>query len=106
MNNTDKEFLHILTTGLKDYHIEVSDEQIKKLCLFNDMVMQTNAHTNLTAIDDGKESRITSYNVCYTKLLRIINGKNFNIIHFGNIQRNVTNSVSYYFYFHIIHHIN
>lgn len=56
MNNTDREFLTTLTEGLKAYNINASDEQIQKLCSFNDMVMSTNSHTNLTAIVTGKES--------------------------------------------------
>ncbi len=56
MNNSEKEFTEILIKGFNYYNIEVSGNKIKKLSEYNKMVMQTNEHTNLTAIKDGKES--------------------------------------------------
>lgn len=52
----NKEFIDILNKGFSEYKYTVSDEQINKLELFNDLVMQTNEHTNLTAITGSIES--------------------------------------------------
>lgn len=49
-------FVDTLKSGFVEFNYNVSNEQIGKLALFNDLVMQTNEHTNLTAITDEVES--------------------------------------------------
>lgn len=53
MNNT---FIDTLKSGFDEFGYSVSTEQNDKFSLFNDLVMQTNKHTNLTAITDAVES--------------------------------------------------
>jgi len=52
----NKEFINTLRQGFAEYNYNVSNEQIDKLVLFNNLVMETNKHTNLTAIENGAES--------------------------------------------------
>lgn len=52
----NKAFKETLQQGLDSYGYDITAEQIDKLILFNTMVMQTNKHTNLTAIEDGASS--------------------------------------------------
>lgn len=56
MGNIYKDFIDTLSAGFAQYSYNVTPEQIEKLLLFNNMVMETNKHTNLTAIEDGAES--------------------------------------------------
>ena len=52
----NNEFKDTLIKGFAEYNYNISGEQINKLVNFNQMVMDVNKHTNLTAIENGAES--------------------------------------------------
>jgi len=56
VNNIKNNFADTLKRGFEYYHYNISEDQINKLILFNDLVMDTNKHTNLTSIENGFES--------------------------------------------------
>ncbi|MEX1376711.1 MAG: 16S rRNA (guanine(527)-N(7))-methyltransferase RsmG [Eubacteriales bacterium] len=56
MGDIQKQFIETLISGFAEYKYNVSKEQLDKFVTFNKMVMSTNKHTNLTAIEDGAES--------------------------------------------------
>ena len=56
MNDIEKQFIETLNSGFAEYKYSVSKDQLDKFVAFNEMVMNTNKHTNLTAIEDGSES--------------------------------------------------
>ena len=52
MNSQNAEFIDTLIKGFEYYKYSFSQDKIDKLALFNNLVMETNNHTNLTAIED------------------------------------------------------
>ena len=74
MDNCNQDFINTLISGFEYYGYNVSTEQIDKLALFNKLVMETNEHTNLTAIANGAESAkkhfLDSVNPAIMKLLK------------------------------------
>jgi len=56
VNSQNAEFIDTLIKGFEYYKYSFSQDKIDKLALFNNLVMETNIHTNLTAIEDGESS--------------------------------------------------
>ncbi|MBN2879268.1 MAG: 16S rRNA (guanine(527)-N(7))-methyltransferase RsmG [Clostridia bacterium] len=56
MNSQSTEFIDTLIKGFEYYKYSIPQNKIDKLTLFNNLVMATNEHTNLTSIEDGASS--------------------------------------------------
>ena len=60
-----KEIEHLLVNELEKEQISITENSIERFYIFKELLIEWNNRINLTA-------RITSYNVCYTKLLRLL----------------------------------